>query len=334
MGVAAGGTVTVFDEMRALVVGAGSVGLRHHRVLEGLGFRSELVSRRPSAGGLGGPRVHSELEEAVRIVEPDHVVIATETSAHLSVLRSLAETGFAGTVLVEKPLAGSTSELWFGDGPFRAAAVGYHLRFHPVVAAARAALGGARIVTMGASVGQHLAAWRPGRPIGDTASARLEAGGGVLRDLSHELDLVRWFGGRWSRVCALGGRSGVLGPQVLTDDRWGILIELESGAVATIQMDALDHVGRRNFSLVAADRSVIGDLVAGTITHAGPDGGSNDRSSVDRDEVFADMHLALIAGVFDDRLCTLAEGMELVELIEAVERSVATGGWVVRDPSR
>ena len=279
-------------------------------------------------------RTHTDLTTALRDERPDHVVIATETASHLSILGLLAEEGFAGTVLVEKPLAASVEESPLDSLPFRAVAVGYQLRFHPAVTAARVALAGARPVTMVASVGQHLAAWRPGRDVGDSASARIEDGGGVLRDLSHELDLVLWLGGDWHRVCALGGRSGALGPTVATDDRWGILLELRSGAVVSVDLDALDRVGRRRLTLVAEDRSVAVDLIEGTVATAWSEGGSTERHGAARDEVLAAMHRALLAGEPDDRLCALDQGMAVVRLIDAIERSVRTGGWVEREPDR
>ena len=321
-------------DARALVVGAGSIGLRHRRVLEDLGLATDLVSRRPDAGDAEGARTHTDLRAALRDVRPDHVVVATETASHLSALQHLTAEGFAGTVLVEKPLTASPTAVDVEDAPFRAVAVGYQLRFHPAVGAVRAALAGAQPVTIDASVGQHLATWRPGREVGDTASARVEDGGGVLRDLSHELDLVLWLAGDWRRVCALGGRSGALGPTVATDDRWGMLLELESGASVTVTLDALDHVGRRRLSLVARERSVAVDLVAGTVAHAGPDGSDVEQHAVGRDEVLADMHRALLAGEPDDRLCSLKQGMAVVRLIDAIERSARTRGWVEREPDR
>jgi predicted dehydrogenase len=324
----------VLADERALVVGAGSIGLRHHRVLEALGLAVDLVSRRPASAATADLRTHSDLRAAIRSVRPSYVVIANETAAHLDALSVLGEEGFAGTVLVEKPFLAAPAHVILAELPFCASAVGYQLRFHPLVSAVRDSLEGAEILTLGAAVGQHLAIWRPGRAMADTSSARLEDGGGVLRDLSHELDLVLWLAGGWKRVCALGGRSGALGPAVMTDDRWGILLEQESGAVTTIQIDALDHVGRRSLSVVAVDRSIAADLLTGSIVYGGSDEERRDRFTVDRDEVFSDMHRTLLGGAPDERLCSLAEGMAVVELIDAVERSVATGGWVVRDPLR
>lgn len=316
--------------VRAIVVGAGSIGQRHRRVLDGLGLATAIVSRRPSASV-----DYADIAGAVEDWRPDHAVIATETSRHLASLSDLAASGFAGSVVVEKPLAGVLPSDGGGalGSPFRALVVGYQLRRHPAIEAARELLGRQQILSVTAHVGQHLAAWRPGRAIEATASARLEDGGGVLRDLSHELDLVCWLAGGWERVCAVGGRSGALGEGVATDDRWAILLELEGGAVATVHLDALDHVGQRRLSVVGVDRTVAVDLVEGTLRTDGCDVPAADgrgalrKWEVGRDEVLAWLHRSVLDGDVAS-LCSFEEGMAVVRLIDAVERSAREARWV------
>ena len=65
----------------------------------------------------------------------------------------------------------------------------------------------------------------------------------MLRDLSHELDLIQWLFGRWTRLTALGGRRGEL--EIDADDTWAVLLELDSGAIATLHLNYLDRPGRR-----------------------------------------------------------------------------------------
>ncbi len=325
-------------ESRGLVIGAGSIGLRHQRVLDGLGVATDLVTRRPGLEVGSRVRIHTGLAEALREVAPDYVVIATETAAHLRVLGELAREGFRGRVVVEKPLASEPVVEDLSGLPFRSVAVGYQLRFHPAVMSARALMAEQRILAADAYVGQYLAAWRPGRSVGDTASARLEDGGGVLRDLSHELDLVTWLAGRWRRACAVGGRSGALGAAVETDDRWAIVLELEGGTIVTVQLNALDHIGQRRITLVGERSSTAVDLVAGTVVHRSDADLASAAPTVDqhpstRDEVLAAMHAAALAGD-TDQLCSLDDGVSVVQLIDAVERSAQLGAWVDRKDVR
>ena len=320
--------------MRALVVGAGSIGLRHHRVLTSLGAEVAVVSRRGPISGLDDASVvFRSVGTALADWAPEHAVIATETTTHLMMLDELAAAGFTGTVVVEKPLTAMPATI--AELPFRACVVGYQLRVHPAVVATHGLLMGQRLVAVDAHVGQHLAAWRPGRAVGDSASARRSDGGGVLRDLSHELDLVTWLAGGWHRVCALGGRSGALGPDVTTDDRWAIVVERDGGAIATVHRDALDHVGQRRLTFVAAERTVALDLVRGTLRTAEGDAPSADGTAdeqhhpVSRDEVLAHLHRSVLGGR-TEALCSIAEGLAVVRLIHAIERSVSEGRWVSR----
>ena len=177
---------------RALVVGYGSIGKRHARLLGELGCEVAVVSRHSDA-----PNGHRTVEAALAAAMPDYVVVANETSAHLATVEALAAAGFAGRLLIEKPL---------GEGPavppgrFAQVGVAYNLRFHPLLGALRERLAGDRICAIEVYCGQHLPDWRPDADYRTGYSADPDRGGGVLRDLSHELDYLLWLGGRWRRV--------------------------------------------------------------------------------------------------------------------------------------
>ena len=109
----------------ALVIGAGSIGKRHQRVLTGLGMTVGMVSRH------GGPGTWTDLDAAVPALAPGYVVVATETADHGRVLDRLAALDYRGRVLVEKPLFAAPRPL--PDHRFATLAVGYNLRFHPIL---------------------------------------------------------------------------------------------------------------------------------------------------------------------------------------------------------
>src|SRR5207249_225364 len=136
----------------------GSVGERHARALDGLGFAVSVVSRRREGGGRP---VFTALADACASGRFDHAVVADETARHAATLSDLAASGHDGFVLVEKPLFAAQSAL--PAHRFRRAGVGYNLRFLPVVQALRAALAGGPVQMANFYVGQHLDGWRPGR---------------------------------------------------------------------------------------------------------------------------------------------------------------------------
>lgn len=306
---------------RSLVVGHGSIGVRHARVLAGLGCSVEIVSRRASHSDT--PRRYVSLTDALASGAFDHIVIANETSLHGETLAEVAAGGHCGTLLVEKPLTASSAAL--PGHRFAHAGVGYNLRFHPAVQALRGVLRDTPVAMARLQVGQWLADWRPSRETVTTYSASRADGGGALRDLSHELDLALWLFGPWRRVAALGGRHGDV--TLDADDSWGILLECERCPLVTIALDCLDRKGRRALTVQAGRATHHADLVAHTIEH--------DRQviafTLAPDQTYAELHKALHAGGGD--VCTLHEGMAVVRLIDAIERAAATRRWIANGAS-
>jgi hypothetical protein len=124
--------------INAVVIGLGSIGQRHARVLSELGHGVTTVSRR-------GDGDYTSIASAIAGAHPGYAVIATETSQHAESLQQLAEADFRGSVLVEKPLFAHSAPA--PDYPFASLVVGYNLRFHPVMMAFAERLGGREAIT-------------------------------------------------------------------------------------------------------------------------------------------------------------------------------------------
>jgi len=299
---------------RALVVGYGSIGQRHARILRELDCEIGIVSRRELADVTRFPTV----AEGINALSPDYVVVANETAEHLNTVAALTAAGFGGILLVEKPL---------GEGaPIRAEAfafsgVGYNLRFHPLLTALAEELQGQRLVSMEVYCGQYLPDWRPGTDYRAGYSSDPLRGGGVLRDLSHELDYLLWLAGAGRRVAAIGGRFGEL--DIASDDSWAIVAELERCPLATIQINYLDRPGRRRITVNTASHTYSVDFGAATLTRDG----TATRFEVDRDTTYRAMHRAVLA-CDGSRLCTISEGEKVMALISALEEAALRREWV------
>lgn len=295
----------------AVVAGLGSIGTRHARILAELGLAVATVSRRD-----GGD--HRSLGEALSRGPVDYVVIATETARHVEALRELADAGFRGTVLVEKPLLAKPERL--PAFPFVKLLVAYNLRFHPVMTALAGYIKGRSAITVSAHVGQDIRDWRPGRDHRATASSTVAAGGGVLRDLSHELDYLLWLFGPWQRLAALGGASGARDIEV--DDHLALLMEMARAQVVQVHLDYLDRAGLRRIRVNLPDETIEADLVRCSLTV----NGATTQYASERDASYRAMHLAALGA--DGPVCSLAEGMAVVDLIDASERALHSSSWI------
>jgi predicted dehydrogenase len=301
--------------MKALVIGYGSIGSRHVEILKEMGL---LVSVLTTQQGLS-VKTFQRLEDALSSNVPDYVVIANKTNEHYSTLNHLAELGFSGLVLVEKPLFHEISTL--PKNKFKGIWVGYNLRFHPCIQKLRKILDKEPAISMHAIAGQYLPHWRPGTDYNSSYSAHRQEGGGVLRDLSHELDYLTWLLGPWNRITALGGHFSSL--EIDSDDVFSIMMTGENCPIANIQVNYLDRVPRRELLINTVQGSMKIDLIAGSfqLNH------EITQEESERNITYRAQHEAVI-NQSKDSLCSLEEGISQVRLIHLTEQAVKEERWV------
>jgi predicted dehydrogenase len=166
--------------MRVAVIGAGSIGRRHHGNLQALGAVPQLVSWR--AGGL---------EAALAAMDrADAVVVATATDIRMPLIAAAAARGVP--LYVEKPLAFQPEAV---EAIARVAApvtersmLGLMLRYHPAVQRL-AETDLSDVFQFSLTIGHDVTQWRQDWQFSGSYAAK-ELGGGVLLDLCHELDLA------------------------------------------------------------------------------------------------------------------------------------------------
>jgi predicted dehydrogenase len=167
--------------LTVLVVGAGSIGRRHHENLTTLGVRSELIGWR----GFSADALSTRLAGGV-----DAVVIATATDIRLPLIAACAAAGVP--FYVEKPLAFQAAELnqiIAAAKPVAARSMlGLMMRYHPAFRALAAA-DLSDVFQFSLSIGHDVTQWRANWRFSESYAAR-EMGGGVLLDLCHEIDMA------------------------------------------------------------------------------------------------------------------------------------------------
>ncbi|MFP3939040.1 MAG: Gfo/Idh/MocA family protein [Thermoanaerobaculia bacterium] len=249
--------------LRVLVAGLGTMGRRHLRSLLNLGVGDvALLRSRPEP-----PEDHPDLPVYTSVQEalarrPDLVVVATPASRHLEVALPAARAGCH--LFIEKPLAAGEAgleELCSEAGKRRlVVAVGYDLRLEPGLLHIRKLLRGGTLgapLALQAQVGQYLPDWRPGRDYRRTVTARRDLGGGVILELSHELDYARWLMGPVHAVSCLAARVGRLETDVETLAM--IQLELAGGALGSIQLDCLQRAPSRTCRIVCEQGTILWD---------------------------------------------------------------------------
>ena len=318
---------------RALIVGLGSIGKRHLRLLRAALPEADIRVLRHAR--CDDPIEHADgcfdrLDAACDFA-PELAIIASPAPFHIPAARALAQSG--AHLLVEKPISdsieGVADLVALCKAERRELQVGYNLRFLDTLQQFRLALADGRIgrvYRVRCEIGQYLPGWRPGADYRETVSARRDLGGGVLLELSHELDMLRWVFGEVEWLSAWSGRQSAL--EIDVDDTAMLQMGFASGPVAQLGMDFLRRDTKRMCTAIGENGSLTWDAVAGRTTLFDPEIGSwtDLRSeSPDRDFTYSAQIAALIdaiqAGTPGNIAAQGRDGLAVMQLVEAVRLS-------------
>ena len=189
------------------------------------------------------------------------------------------------------------------------------MRFHDLLLEAQKLLKNEEIITFSVYVGQYLPAWRTGVDYRHCYSAKKEEGGGVLRDLSHEIDYAVWLCGPAHKVVAIGGHFSEL--EINSDDTYSILMSCAHCPVVNIQMNYLDRCKRREIIINTKKHTIFIDFIRGILSINGE---IKFQNAQDNAITYLKQHEAIIKKDFNS-LCNYFEGIEVLKLIEKIENA-------------
>jgi len=308
------------------LVGLGSIGRRHALHLRDLGV-PELVALRSGHG----PPLPAELAgirevrdaEALLAAGPLGVVVANPTSLHAAAARPCLAAGIP--VLVEKPLDASLAAARtlapFADR----LRVAYCLRFHRVYVALRRALQEGRIgrpLAARWTRGYLLPRWHPDADYRTEYAARRDLGGGVLRTLSHELDMAASLFRGFTRVTGVAERLSDL--EIDVEDHALVSAQTGAGVRVLVTMDCLSPDNRNRGEVLGTDGALRFDLVANRLVRVDRAGATEvilDEPDLDVDHVYRaqiEDFLGFVAGA-PGANASYEEGLEVLRAVEAVE---------------
>jgi predicted dehydrogenase len=244
---------------RIVVIGLGSIGLRHARNLVSLGCAVTGFDPDPARRAAVEPLGIAAAATLEAAFDGARAAIVASPSAHHA---AHLEAALAADlhVFVEKPIAHARADLDAAlaraDSCGRVVFAGLMLRYHPAVERARALL-------MAGDLGQPIwaralcASWLPGwRPSQDYRKgyAADPATGGVIFDVIHEFDLAIHLLGPARTVACAAIRSGRL--EMPSEDVADILLRHDGGAQTSLHLDYLTRPAQRTTE-IAGDAGIV-----------------------------------------------------------------------------
>jgi predicted dehydrogenase len=334
---------------RVLIVGLGSIGRRHLSIIQELFPQAKVQLLRhgkTSAESISGATEVSSIDDAKQFL-PEIVVICNAASEHVNTALEFVGTG--ANLFIEKPISSTTKGLINLinnlDATGKALMVGYNLRHLTSLREFRKYLNEGLIgksLSVRCEVGQYLPEWRPNKDYRESVSARSELGGGVLLELSHEIDYLRWIFGevKWVRATLLQ-QSDL---EIDVEDTVHLTIGFEkciSGRplIANLNMDFIRHDTTRSCTVIGDKGSLRWDGILGKVLFYQA-GGKTWETLFTNDNGIEKTYILeweeLIRAVEEKKSPEVSgvDGLRVVEIIEAARLSAKSGiqTAVIRSP--
>tara|TARA_B100000029_G_scaffold509799_1_gene599775 strand:+ start:1361 stop:2269 length:909 start_codon:yes stop_codon:yes gene_type:complete len=172
---------------KVLIIGFGSIGKRHAKILKKFKNISKIyILTKQNCNTYNKIKNISEVNK----INPDYILICSRTSDHFKYLSYLEKKMNNKIILVEKPLFKNYKNFKIKKNKVF---VGYNLRYHPLIKFIKNYVNNKKIFTVNISCYSYLPYWRKNINYKKSNSAKKKYGGGVLLELSHEIDYFQWI---------------------------------------------------------------------------------------------------------------------------------------------
>lgn len=218
--------------MKIIFFGLGSIGQRHARLLLDNTSHTLFAFRNKKVNGFQMPGVKEVYSwDEVERISADVAFITNPTSLHIDTAIKCARLGI--NLFIEKPVDCKTDRLReLLDLVARrrlVTYVAYCMRFHPVIEAINRFLRGKTGFHCNIIASSYLPEWRPSRDYRKVYSSHSEQGGGVILDLSHEIDYCQYLFGD---ILGMDGAYGKLSNlKINSEDYADIIMKFRMGIV-------------------------------------------------------------------------------------------------------
>lgn len=320
--------------MNVLFIGLGSIGQRHLRILNEL-IRPQVIwcpsgikSESKDLISAYNIQIQSSFEEAID-QNLNFAVIANPTSMHVDVAIKLSRGNIP--FLLEKPVSNSLNCLdELQDIVSRQklpVLVGYNFRYHPGFKTLKKWLHQGYIGTplsLYAQLGQWLPGWHPNEDYRKGYSAKSDLGGGVVLDLSHEIDLAVALFGPVKKISAICDHFSSL--EIETEDIAEISLLHDNNRLSHIHLDYCQRTYSKSLTIIGEDGNIVWDYTGNSVVLLMP----NKKEKIwkipkghNRDEMFRDQMrhwLSVLKGDCNPEV-TLEQGILVTKIALAAKQA-------------
>ena len=252
--------------MKIVFFGLGSIGQRHAKILlenyshDLYAFRSGI---KDTSNELGIKELHSWNE--VEKIKPDIAFITNPTSLHIETAIKCAKLGCK--LFIEKPigkdLEGLDKLIEIVRSKNLVTYIAYNRRFHPVIIYLKDFLKNKNPLHVRVVNTSFYPNWREGRNHLEVYSAKKAMGGGVILDLSHEIDCVAYLLGE---VQEIKGSFSKRGEVTLDSEDFVDMIVEANNIPVSIHINIISQISQWYIQIEFSNLSIMANLATGEVS--------------------------------------------------------------------
>ena len=298
---------------KILIIGYGSIGKRHAKIIS-QNFPKYSIYVYTSQLRINYNRISSNRE--MKVLNPDYIIICSETHKHYNQLNFIEKNFKNKKILVEKPLFHKIYDCnIFKNKVF----VGYNLRFHPFLYKLKKEIKNCKIWSVNINCSSFLPNWRKNIDYSASYSASKRKGGGVLLDLSHELDYLTWIFGEIKDFSKNIVKVSNL--KISSEDYASIIGTTKKDIVFNLCLNYFSKISKREILVEGKDISIKIDLIKNSflILKKGKKL-SNNLKNLDLDFTYK-LQLQSFLKNEKSQICTYKEAFQILETINIIKKN-------------
>lgn len=324
-----------WQKLSALIVGCGSIGRRHGRVLRQLGLGDVRVCdpsqemRDFAAERLSVTKAYEHLPEALAD-EPNVVFICTPTALHVE--QAIESINAGADVFIEKPLSTCFDRMdeleALASTGHKVVTVGHCFRFHEGLRQAKRWLKEGRIgrlASIRAVIGEYIPEVMP-----NYRNMYISEYSGAY-ELMHEIDLALWFAEQQPvRVMGIDGNFSDV--YMKSPDAAELIVEFKDRCLASVHLDFFQRARHRQTELFGTNGTILIEFASwdkcGLFLYEAEAGAWHyERVDTDRDDMFREMDRLFLQAIVSRSAApvSLEDGKLAVRIILASQESARTG---------
>jgi predicted dehydrogenase len=299
--------------MNVLIIGFGSIGQRHYNILSKFPTINEIIVITKQT--INNIKIVENLSD-IDLNKFDYIIIATKTSLHFEQLAFIESNVKDKIILVEKPLSNKKESLKKANNHIY---IAYNRRFNPIIEKIKLLIHNNICFSINVHTGQYLPNWRPSRDYTNTYSAKKEEGGGVLLDLSHDIDYIQYLCGEMKIISAINKKISDL--NISSDDFCTVLAITKANTFVNFTIDYISKEFIQNIVMHLKDFSIYADLVSMNLKVVYKDSSIKEYSyeNYDKNISYEKMHKDIL--LEEKKIsCTFEEGLNIMNKIGDIKK--------------